>query len=180
MNVQNDRRTSCLNLWVDLPRVENYRSTSDAVVDFIFLSVHTLYALKSSSSVHIYLRNIEYLNANGTFKVYLNVTVSIKETPSHMQAKWKIKLGISIEAENWSFFLSLHLLITDDPTLRVFQCRLFHTILETNTILMKCETEPCNFYTEKKNFYTSIFWMWIYSNIPIYLFFFLNWRSCDK
>lgn len=104
MNVQNDRRTSRLNLWVELPRVEKYRSTSDAVVDFISLSVNTLYALKSSSSVHIYLQNIEYLNANGTFKVYLKVTVSIKETPSRMQAKWKIKLGISIEAENWSFF----------------------------------------------------------------------------
>ncbi|XP_063408202.1 uncharacterized protein LOC134691566 [Mytilus trossulus] len=63
----------------------------------------------------------------------------IKETPSRIQEKWKIKLGIDIVAEEWNYFFSLPLLITEDPTLRAFQYRLLHRILGTNILLMKYE-----------------------------------------
>ena len=71
-----------------------------------------------------------------------------------------MKLGIYIVAEEWNYFFSLPLLITEDPTLRAFQYRLLHRILGTNTLLMKCkysETELCTFCTETKETYIHLF-----------------------
>ena len=58
---------------------------------------------------------------------------------------------IDIVAEEWSFFFSLPLVITEDPIFRAFQYRLLHRILGTNTLLMKFR------YSETKETYIHLF-----------------------
>ena len=81
------------------------------------------------------------------------------EPPEKQQKKWNAELNIEIE--NWDLLYTLPFKYTKQNKLILFQYKIFHRILTTNSFLFKCklkETELCTFCQESKETVSHLLW----------------------
>ena len=99
------------------------------------------------------------------------------ERPINFQNKWENLLNI--EEVNWEFVYILSNDCTLDNTLKMFQCKLLHRTIPTNTFFHKCvlvETELCVFCGKTRETILHLFcvcnivnniWLKIYAQLQI-------------
>ena len=111
-------------------------------------------------------------------KTFYNIFLKkYTERPTNSQNKWENLLNIN--EVNWEFVYILSNDCTLDNTLKMFQYKLLHRTIPTNTFLYKCrlvETEWCAFCGETRETILHLFcdcnivkniWLKIYEQLQI-------------
>ena len=79
--------------------------------------------------------------------------------PTKQQERRKEELNTEIV--NWDLIYKIPFYCTKNNQFSVFQCKILHRILSTNSLLFKCklnETLLCNFCNEAKEIILHLFW----------------------
>ena len=90
------------------------------------------------------------------YQQYLSL---IAEIPEKQHLKWQELLEFDVE--NWDYIHKLPFKCTRNNKLSIFQYKILHRILATNSFLYKChlkETHMCTFCTETKETILHLFW----------------------
>ena len=81
------------------------------------------------------------------------------EPPTKQQESWREELNTEIV--NWDMIYKIPFYCTKNNQFSVFQYKILHRILSTNSLLFKCklkETQDCNFCNETKETILHLFW----------------------
>lgn len=92
---------------------------------------------------------------------YKKFIVAFSEEPLKQHEKWKVKLNTDISSEEWECFHSLPFRCSKNNKLINFQYKILLRILNTNSLLYKCnlvETPMCSFCMETQETILHLFW----------------------
>ena len=81
------------------------------------------------------------------------------ELPTKQQERWKEE--INTEIVNWDLIYKIPFYCTKSNQFTVFQYKILHRILSTNSLLFKCklkDTQQCNLCNETKETILHLFW----------------------